>query len=77
MTNYWNGQVSVHSSTQRNIQNTSREYYCINQKCAKPTVTSSPAQDQYLYKVNLDTPVHSVRNLGATVILTTENQTVQ
>jgi len=43
----------------------------------KPSVTSPPAQGQYLCKVILDTTVHSVRNLGATVILTTDNQTVQ
>jgi hypothetical protein len=44
---------------------------------AKPSVTSSPTQDQYLCKVTLDTPAHSVRNLGATIILTTDNQNVQ
>jgi hypothetical protein len=42
----------------------------------KPSVTSPPAQDQYLCKVTLDTAVHSVRNLGPTAILKTDNQTV-
>lgn len=42
----------------------------------KPSVTSLRAQDQNLCKLTLNTPVHSVRNLGATVILTTDNQTV-